>query len=60
MPTSLTMMDRRQFLRTTTLATVGGLTLRGLSNPVLGRALKSGDANDRILVVVQLSAATTA
>ncbi len=54
MPTSLTMMDRRQFLRTTTLATVGGLTLRGLSNPVLGRALKSGDANDRILVVVQL------
>jgi uncharacterized protein (DUF1501 family) len=47
-------MDRRQFLRTSALATVGGLTVRAWSNPVLGHILKSGSAGDRILVVVQL------
>jgi uncharacterized protein (DUF1501 family) len=54
MPIALKMMDRRQFIRTTAAATVGGFTVRGMANPVLGNLLKSGAADDRVLVVVQL------
>lgn len=54
MSTSLTHMDRRQFLRTSALASVGGFAVRGLADPVLHGLLKSGTNNDRVLVIVQL------
>lgn len=47
-------MDRRKFLRTSALASVGGLTIRGWADPVLSNVLKSADNSDRILVIVQL------
>lgn len=47
-------MDRRKFLRTSALASVGGLTIRGWADPVLSNMLKSADNSDRILVIVQL------
>ena len=46
-------MDRRRFLRTTSMATIGGLAVRGFSSPLLA-ALGSRDLNDRVLVVIQL------
>lgn len=46
-------MDRRKFLRTASMATVGGMAVRGFSSPLL-QALRSRDLNDRVLVVVQL------
>jgi uncharacterized protein (DUF1501 family) len=46
-------MDRRRFLRTASMATVGGLAVRGFGSP-LWSALKSRDLNDRVLVVIQL------
>lgn len=47
-------MDRRNFLRTSALASVGGMTLRAWSNPTLAPMLSSAPNGDRILVVVQL------
>ncbi|HMU14810.1 MAG: DUF1501 domain-containing protein [Bacteroidetes bacterium] len=46
-------MDRRRFLRATSIATIGGMSVRGFSSPLL-RALGSRDLGDRVLVVVQL------
>ena len=45
-------MNRRNFLRSSAAATIGGLTVRGFSSPLLG-ALRSTD-DDRVLVIVQL------
>ena len=50
-------MKRRDFLRSTLLATLGGFTVHSFSNPLV-EALRSSTADDRVLVVVQLSAAT--
>lgn len=47
-------MDRRSFLRTSALASVGGVALRGWSQPVLEALLRSAPNSDRVLVVVQL------
>nr|HPJ52959.1 DUF1501 domain-containing protein [Flavobacteriales bacterium] len=46
-------MKRRDFLRSTSLATLGGFTVRSFSNPLV-EALRSSTADDRVLVVVQL------
>ncbi len=46
-------MDRRKFLRTSSAATVGGLTVQGFSSPLMG-PLWNRAAEDRVLVVVQL------
>lgn len=46
-------MDRRQFLRTSSAATVGGLAVRGFGAPLL-QPLWNRAAEDRVLVVVQL------
>jgi uncharacterized protein (DUF1501 family) len=45
-------MNRRNFLRSSAAATIGGLTVRGFSSPLLG-PLRSAD-DDRVLVIVQL------
>lgn len=45
-------MDRRNFLRNSMLATIGGLSVRGFSSPLL-KALRDA-AEDRVLVIVQL------
>ncbi|MEO8733211.1 MAG: hypothetical protein ABI373_02660, partial [Flavobacteriales bacterium] len=47
-------MDRRNFLRASALASVGGIVLRGWAEPVLGPLLKSAPNGDRIFVIVQL------
>jgi uncharacterized protein (DUF1501 family) len=46
-------MNRRNFLRTSAVATVGGLTVRGASSSLLAPLLNDA-AEDRVLVVVQL------
>lgn len=46
-------MDRRRFLRSASVATVGGLAVRGFSSPLM-QALHSRSTDDRVLVVVQL------
>ena len=46
-------MNRRDFLRSTTLATVGGMAVRGMSSPLMA-ALANSTVEDRVLVVVQL------
>ena len=47
-------MNRRNFLRSSAAATVGGLAVRGFSSPLL-RALQNNTiADDRVLVIVQL------
>jgi uncharacterized protein (DUF1501 family) len=46
-------MRRRDFLRSVSMASVGGLTLRGFSSPRL-LPLLTGPADDRVLVIVQL------
>jgi len=46
-------MDRRRFFRSASVATLGGLAVRGFSSPLLA-ALRSRAADDRVLVVVQL------
>ncbi|MCC6841257.1 MAG: DUF1501 domain-containing protein [Flavobacteriales bacterium] len=47
-------MNRRSFLRTSALASVGGLVLRGWAKPALAPYLKAASNGDRVLVVVQL------
>jgi uncharacterized protein (DUF1501 family) len=46
-------MNRRNFLRSSAAATIGGFTVQGLASPLLG-ALRSSDTEDRVLVIVQL------
>ncbi|MBL0126051.1 MAG: DUF1501 domain-containing protein [Flavobacteriales bacterium] len=46
-------MDRRSFLRNSSAATLGGLTVQGFSSPLLG-PLWNRAAEDRVLVVIQL------
>ncbi|MCW5898959.1 MAG: DUF1501 domain-containing protein [Flavobacteriales bacterium] len=46
-------MDRRRFLQSASVATVGGFTLRAMSNPLLAALAARGDT-DRVLVIVQL------
>jgi len=46
-------MDRRQFLRTTSAATVGGLVVRGFGSPLVD-FLGDRSGEDRVLVIVQL------
>ncbi|HMC96541.1 MAG TPA: DUF1501 domain-containing protein, partial [Flavobacteriales bacterium] len=46
-------MDRRRFFRSTSVATLGGLAVRGFSTPLLA-ALSGRAAEDRVLVIVQL------
>ena len=46
-------MDRRKFLRASSAATLGGLTVRGFSSPLLS-PLWNRTAEDRVLVVIQL------
>lgn len=46
-------MDRRRFLKRTSAFTLGGIALRSMSSPWLA-ALQQRNANDRVLVVVQL------
>lgn len=48
------MMQRRDFLRLGSMATVGGLTVRGFGNPLLAPLLNKSIADDRVLVIVQL------
>lgn len=45
-------MNRRNFIRTSAAATIGGLAVRGFSNPLLQALRSTGD--DRVLVIVQL------
>ncbi|HEY0978632.1 MAG TPA: DUF1501 domain-containing protein [Flavobacteriales bacterium] len=47
-------MDRRHFLRSASVATVGGMSVRGFGHSPLLQALRSDVAEDRVLVVVQL------
>lgn len=47
-------MDRRRFLRGASLATVGGLTVRGFASPLLAPLLNRAVAEDRVLVIIQL------
>ena len=47
-------MDRRNFFRSTSMATLGGLAVRGFSNPMLA-ALGDRSTDDRVLVIVQLT-----
>lgn len=46
-------MDRRHFLRNSAALTLGGLTLRSFSNPLVA-ALGQRNDTDRVLVIVQL------
>ncbi|HOZ40261.1 MAG: DUF1501 domain-containing protein [Flavobacteriales bacterium] len=46
-------MNRRNFLRSSAVATIGGLTVRGSSSPLLAPLL-SDVTEDRVLVIVQL------
>jgi len=46
-------MQRRAFLRTVSLASVGGITVRTFAHPLLSPLLESA-ADDRVLVIVQL------
>lgn len=46
-------MNRRSFLRSSSAATLGGLTVRGFSSPLL-HPLWNRAADDRVLVVIQL------
>ena len=46
-------LQRRDFLRMGSLATVGGLTVRGFGNPMLAPLLAAA-GDDRVLVIVQL------
>ncbi len=46
-------MNRRKFLRNSSLVTLGGLSVRGFSSPLM-QALKSRALEDRVLVVVQM------
>src|SRR6187549_2620138 len=46
-------MDRRRFFRTASVATVGGLAVRGFSSPLFS-AMRSRAVDDRVLVIVQL------
>ncbi|MBK6831742.1 MAG: DUF1501 domain-containing protein [Flavobacteriales bacterium] len=46
-------MDRRKFLRTSSAVTLGGLTVRGFSSPLMS-PLWNRAAEDRVLVVIQL------
>lgn len=45
-------MKRRDFIKSTSVATVGGMAVQGLANPLL--APLGGVEDDRVLVVVQL------
>ncbi len=47
-------MNRRNFLRSASAVTVGGLAVRGFSSPALQAALQNSVAEDRVLVIVQL------
>lgn len=47
-------MDRRTFLRGTSIATVGGLAVRGFASPLLAPLLNRAVAEDRVLVIIQL------
>ena len=46
-------MNRRNFLRSSAVATIGGLTVRGSSSPLLAPMLNDV-TEDRVLVIVQL------
>ena len=46
-------MDRRHFLRSSMMATIGGMAVRGFSSPLL-KGLRNDLADERVLVVVQL------
>lgn len=46
-------MDRRHFLRNTAAFSLGGLSLRGFSSPLL-HAIAQRNETDRVLVIVQL------
>ncbi|MCB0782607.1 MAG: hypothetical protein KDC03_24210, partial [Flavobacteriales bacterium] len=46
-------MNRRHFLRSASVATIGGMTVRGFSSPLM-QALRNRQLDDRVLVVVQL------
>lgn len=47
-------MDRRTFLRNSSMATLGGLAVRGFGNPMLAPLFSHAAAEDRVLVIVQL------
>lgn len=47
-------MDRRHFLRTSSVATLGGFTVQGFASPLLQALRNSRTAEDRVLVIVQL------
>ncbi|MBK7248267.1 MAG: DUF1501 domain-containing protein [Flavobacteriales bacterium] len=47
-------MDRRDFIRSTSLATLGGFALRGMSSPLFAPLLAAGVEEGRVLVMVQL------
>jgi len=46
-------MNRRNFLWNLSLVTLGGLSVRGFSSPLM-QALKSRALEDRVLVIVQM------
>lgn len=47
-------MNRRHFLRTSSVATIGGFAVQGFASPLLQALRKSRAAEDRALVIVQL------
>ncbi|MBK7945954.1 MAG: DUF1501 domain-containing protein [Flavobacteriales bacterium] len=47
-------MNRRHFLRTSSVATLGGFAVQGFASPLLQALRKSRAAEDRVLVIVQL------
>ncbi|MBL8001779.1 MAG: DUF1501 domain-containing protein [Flavobacteriales bacterium] len=47
-------MERRHFLRSAGLATIGGLAVRGYSSPLMRALHQKSVAADRVLVIVQL------
>ena len=47
-------MDRRNFLRSASAVTVGGMAVRGFSSPLMAALQGGGAAEDRVLVIVQL------
>ncbi|MBK9177674.1 MAG: DUF1501 domain-containing protein [Flavobacteriales bacterium] len=47
-------MNRRHFLRTSSVATIGGFAVQGFGSPLLQALRKSRSAEDRVLVIVQL------
>lgn len=47
-------MNRRDFIRSSSLAMLGGFTVRGMSSPLFAPLMAAGVEEDRVLVLIQL------